>query len=86
MEDALQTDREAALADMRYSYIEELVADCVVKRHASSAQVRSEKIDGLLTHKYLGIPIFILIMLCIFYLTFGPIAVLCRRCWRMGLP
>ena len=71
MEDALQTDREAALADMRYSYIEELVADCVVKRHASSAQVRSEKIDGLLTHKYLGIPIFILIMLCIFYLTFG---------------
>lgn len=73
MEDALQTDREAALADMRYSYIEELVADCVVKRHASSAQVRSEKIDGLLTHKYLGIPIFILIMLCIFYLTFGPI-------------
>ncbi len=52
MEDALQTDREAALADMRYSYIEELVADCVVKRHASSAQVRSEKIDGLLTHKY----------------------------------
>ena len=73
MEDALQTDREAALADMRYSYIEELVADCVVKRHASSAQVRSEKIDGLLTHKYFGIPIFILIMLCIFYLTFGPI-------------
>lgn len=73
MEDALGTDREAALADMRYSYIEELVADCVVKHHDSTAQIRSEKIDHWLTHKYFGIPIFILIMLCIFYLTFGPI-------------
>lgn len=73
MEDALDTDREAALADMRYTYIEELVHDCVVKHHASNAQLRSEKIDRILTHKYFGIPIFIIIMLCIFYLTFGPI-------------
>ncbi len=73
MEDALQTDREAALADMRYSFIEEVVADCVVKKNVSTAQARSEKIDRILTHKYFGIPIFILIMLCIFYLTFGPI-------------
>lgn len=73
MEDALEIDREAALADMRYTYIEELVKDCVVKHHNSTAQMRSEKIDAFLTHKYLGIPIFILIMLCIFYLTFGPI-------------
>lgn len=73
MEDALGTDREAALADMRYTYIEELVKDCVIKHHNSMAQMRSEKIDRLLTHKYLGIPIFIGIMLCIFYLTFGPI-------------
>ncbi|RGC44699.1 ferrous iron transport protein B [Absiella sp. AM29-15] len=73
MEDALGTDREAALADMRYSYIEELVEDCVIKHHDSTAQIRSEKIDRWLTHKYLGIPIFIIIMLCIFYLTFGPI-------------
>lgn len=73
MEDGLQTDREAALADMRYTYIEELVKESVVKHHTSFAQARSEKIDKLLTHKYLGIPVFILIMLCIFYLTFGPI-------------
>lgn len=73
MEDALGTDREAALADMRYTYIEELVKDCVIKHHNSMAQMRSEKIDRFLTHKYLGIPIFIGIMLCIFYLTFGPI-------------
>lgn len=73
MEDALGTDREAALADMRYNYIEELIEDCVVKHHDSTAQIRSEKIDHWLTHKYFGIPIFIGIMLCIFYLTFGPI-------------
>lgn len=73
MEDALGTDREAALADMRYNYIEELIEDCVVKHHDSTAQIRSEKIDYWLTHKYFGIPIFIGIMLCIFYLTFGPI-------------
>lgn len=73
MEDALKTDREAALADMRYMYIEELVKTCVVKHRASNAQLRSEKIDAILTHKYLGIPIFIIIMLCIFYLTFNVI-------------
>ena len=73
MEDALGTDREAALADMRYSYIEELVKDCVVKNHRSQGLKRSQRIDHLLTHKYLGIPVFILIMLMIFYLTFGPI-------------
>lgn len=73
MEDALGTDREAALADMRYTFIEQLVHDCVVKHNESSGQVRSGKIDRWLTHKYLGIPIFILMMLTIFYLTFGPI-------------
>ena len=73
MEDALHTDREAALADMRYSYIEEVVAVCVNKKNKSYAQERSEKLDRILTHKYLGIPLFLLIMLCIFYLTFGPI-------------
>ncbi|MEG0736672.1 MAG: ferrous iron transport protein B [Longicatena sp.] len=73
MEHALDTDREAALADMRYSYIEELISQCVFKQGETKGRIRSEKIDYFLTHKYLGIPIFILIMLCIFYLTFGPI-------------
>lgn len=73
METALETDREAALADMRYTYIEEMVKACVDKRNVSSAQVRSTKIDRLLTHKYLGIPSFIVMMLLIFYVTFGPI-------------
>ncbi len=70
MEYHLQTDREAALADMRYSYIEELCALCVKKRNETREQKRSEKIDAVLTHKYWGIPIFLFIMVVIFYLTF----------------
>ena len=71
MEKALDLDREAALADMRYTYIEEICRDCVVKHQETKEQVRSEKIDRLLTHKYLGIPIFLGIMLLIFWLTFS---------------
>lgn len=70
MEEESQTDREAALVDMRYSFIEDVCYACVFKEQETKEQVRSEKIDKLLTHKYLGIPIFILIMLTIFYLTF----------------
>ena len=71
MEHALDTDREAALADMRYTFIEEICRMCVHKHHNTKEQVRSEKIDHWLTHKYFGIPIFIGIMLLIFYLTFN---------------
>ena len=70
MEQALGTDREAALADMRYQYIETLCAQCVVKRGESSEQLRSEKIDRVLTHKFFGIPIFIGVMFLVFFLTF----------------
>lgn len=71
MENALETDREAALADMRYSYIEMLCEKAVHKHNETKEQVRSNKIDTLLTHKYLGIPIFLLIMLFIFAITFS---------------
>ena len=73
MEENLGTDREAALADMRYTYIEALCAECVVKHQETREQQRSEKIDRFLTHKYLGIPIFLLIMMTIFWLTFSVI-------------
>lgn len=73
MEKESQTDREAALVDMRYSFIEEVCYYCVFSEQETLEQVRSEKIDSLLTHKYLGIPIFIGIMLLIFYLTFALI-------------
>ncbi|MCI8650366.1 MAG: ferrous iron transport protein B [Anaerotruncus sp.] len=71
MEQELGTDREAALADMRYTFIEELCANTVVKPHQSREHLRSLRMDSVLTHKYLAIPIFLLIMLLIFWLTFG---------------
>jgi len=73
MERELSTDREAALADMRYSFIEKLCADSVVKMGESKEHKRSVAIDNVLTHKYLAIPIFLLIMMLVFYLTFGVI-------------
>ncbi len=73
MEEQLGTDREAALADMRYSFIESVCSQCVIKKGESVAHRRSVKIDSILTHKYFAIPIFILIMLLMFYLTFGVI-------------
>lgn len=73
MERELETDREAALADMRYTFIEQLCADTVVKCGESKEHLRSVRMDGLLTHKYFAIPIFLLIMIVIFWLTFGVI-------------
>lgn len=71
MEEHLKTDREAALADMRYKFIENVCAQTVVKHEQNRIHERSIKIDNILTHKYFAIPIFILIMLTMFYLTFG---------------
>ncbi|MGN1120795.1 MAG: ferrous iron transport protein B, partial [Eubacteriales bacterium] len=74
METNLQTDREAALADMRYSFIEKLCAVAVKKSGTlTKEQLRSEKIDSILTDKYLALPIFAGIMVMIFWLTFGVI-------------
>lgn len=73
MEQELGTDREAALADMRYTFIDRLCADSVVKSGESKEHARSVRIDNLLTHKYLAIPIFLAIMMLIFWLTFGVI-------------
>ena len=73
METELQTDREAALADMRYSFIEELCGKCVVKIGESMEYRRSVKLDRLLTHKYLALPTFLGIMLAVFWLTFHVI-------------
>ena len=73
MEQELGTDREAALADMRYTFIEEVCAKSVIKGHQSRESLRSVKIDSVLTHKYLAIPIFLGIMMLIFWLTFGVI-------------
>ncbi|MEG2204689.1 MAG: ferrous iron transport protein B, partial [Oscillospiraceae bacterium] len=73
MEHDAHTDKNAALADMRYAFIEQICAHAVVKSAESREHLRSVKIDNLLTHKHLAIPIFLLIMLAIFGLTFGVI-------------
>ncbi|OPJ57481.1 ferrous iron transport protein B [Clostridium oryzae] len=73
METELHTDRKAAIADMRYNFIEKLCIDTVVKPKESKQHLRSVRIDNVLTNKYLAIPIFLSIMMIIFWLTFGVI-------------
>jgi ferrous iron transport protein B len=73
MEDALSTDRKAAIADMRYSFIEKLCRDTVVKPKENIQHARSVRIDNVLTNKYLALPVFLLIMALVFWLTFGVI-------------
>lgn len=73
MEAHLNTDREAAMADMRYAYIEKICESCVKKTGYSKEHLRSIKIDNVLTHKFFAIPIFLGIMLIIFWLTFGVV-------------
>ena len=73
MEQERGLDRAAAIADMRFHFIHQLVDKTVVKPHASKEQIRSSRIDRVLTGKYTAIPAFIGIMTLVFYLTFGVI-------------
>jgi ferrous iron transport protein B len=71
METETDADREAALIDMRYQFIEKICGRCVVKPEESREYRRSVKLDGLLTHKLWAIPAFLGIMLAVFWLTFS---------------
>jgi ferrous iron transport protein B len=73
MEQDAGTDREAALADMRYAYIAKITKETVHRVGDTIEQKRSVKIDAVLTHKFFAIPIFLGIMALIFWLTFGLI-------------
>ena len=73
MESESGLDRNAALADMRYSFIEKVVAICVVKCHESKEHRRSVQMDRILTGKYTALPVFFGVMFLIFYLTFNLI-------------
>jgi len=64
-------DRNAALADMRYNFIESVCRDCVVRSSESKEHRRSMQIDKVLTNRYLAIPVFVSIMGLVFYLTFN---------------
>ena len=73
MEQESGLDRNAALADMRYTFIESVVADTVIKAVESPEHARSVKIDRILTGRFTAIPVFLGIMLVIFFLTFNVI-------------
>ena len=71
MEAEAGMDRNAALAGMRYDFIESVCADTVIKCEESKEHISSVKIDSILTHRYFAIPIFILVMFLVFFLTFN---------------
>ena len=73
MENETGLDRNAALADMRYTFIEKVVALSVVKCHESKEHRRSMKMDRVLTGKYTALPVFFAVMFLVFYLTFNVI-------------
>lgn len=73
MEHDTQFDRNEALADMRYSFIEGVVKGSVVKSQESKEHMRSEKIDRILTGKWTALPCFVIIMAMVFFLTFNVI-------------
>ncbi len=66
-------DRNAAIAEMRYTFIEKLCKDTVVKCQISKEYLRSQRIDSVLTNRYLALPVFAGIMLFIFWMTFGSV-------------
>ncbi len=73
METERGLDRSAAIADMRFDFIERLCAQTVIRPQESKERIRSEKIDRILTGRYTAIPCFIGIMVLVFYLTFNVI-------------
>ncbi len=85
MEDEGGLDRNAAIASMRYDYIERLCAKTVVKCRESKEHLRSMRIDRVLTHKYLAIPIFIGVMLLIFWLTFDVVGAALQDLLALGI-
>lgn len=80
MEEERGLDRAAAIADMRFAFIERVVEQCVVKPKESRERERSRRIDKFLTGKYTAIPSFIGIMAVVFWLTFNVIGA-----WLQGL-
>ena len=85
MELERELDRSAAMADMRYSFIMKVCSYCVKKPEKSRESIRSEKIDRILTGKWTAIPIFILIMAAVFFLTFEVIGGNLQRLLEMGI-
>ena len=85
METERGLDASAAMADMRFAFIAKICDECVVKPKESKEHVRSQKIDRVLMGKYTAIPIFILIMAAVFFLTFNVIGALLQDLLATGI-
>ena len=85
MEEERGLDRSAAIADMRFAFIEKLVSQTVIKPKESKEHERSRKIDKILTGKYTAIPAFIGIMALVFWLTFNVIGAFFQNLIQMGI-
>ena len=85
METERGLDASAAMADMRFAFIAKICDECVVKPKESKEHVRSQKIDRVLMGKYTAIPIFILIMAAVFFLTFNVIGALLQDLLAAGI-
>ena len=85
MEKERALDRSAAMADMRFAYIQRVCDRCVTKPQESREHKRSQKIDSVLTGKYTAIPLFIVIMGAVFWLTFNVIGAFLQDLLAMGI-
>lgn len=85
METERKLDRSAAIADMRFDFIERLCEQTVVKPKESKERIRSERIDRIFTGKYTAIPCFIGIMVLVFYLTFNVIGAWLQHILEQGI-
>lgn len=85
METERGVDRSAAIADMRFDFIERLCEQAVAKPKESKERIRSEKIDRIFTGKYTAIPCFIAIMAAVFYLTFNVIGAWLQNILQLGI-
>ncbi|NLN03395.1 MAG: ferrous iron transport protein B [Clostridiaceae bacterium] len=71
-------DMESSIVSSRYGFIEKVVSETVVRK--DKVHLASRKIDSVVTNKYLAIPIFLLVMFCVFILTFGQVGVFLQDC------
>ena len=85
LEEERGLDRAAAIADMRFEFIQNLCADTVVKPKESKEHERSRKIDEILTGKWTAIPAFVLIMSAVFWLTFNVIGAWLQELFEAGV-
>lgn len=85
MESERGLDRSAAIADMRFTFIEKICEKTVVKPRESKERIRSERMDRILTGKYTAIPCFVGIMVAVFYLTFNVIGAFLQNLLETGI-